>query len=73
MGTQHVFGGEVAYGIAVWSSFLHAKPSQLPENLLSGESLLDCSAYVDLNPIRAAIAGTIETSDSMSVKKRENC
>ncbi len=34
-------GGGVAYGIAVWSNFLHKKPSQLPEKLLSGESLWD--------------------------------
>ena len=41
MGTQHFFGVVVAFGIAVWFSFLHEKTSQLPENFLSGESLWD--------------------------------
>ena len=34
------------------------------------ESLLACAAYVDLNPIRAAMAETIETSEHTSVQRR---
>jgi hypothetical protein len=34
------------------------------------ESLLACAAYVDLNPIRAAMAETIEGSEYTSVKRR---
>ncbi len=33
-------------------------------------SLLACAAYVDLNPIRAAIAETIEQSDHTSAQRR---
>ena len=33
-------------------------------------SLLACAAYVDLNPIRAALAETLETSDFTSVQRR---
>ncbi len=38
--------------------------------LLDEASLLACSAYVDLNPIRAAIAKTLETSSYTGVKDR---
>lgn len=38
--------------------------------LLDEMSILACAAYVDLNPIRAAIAKTLETSDYTSVQKR---
>jgi len=38
--------------------------------LLDEESLLACAAYVDLNPIRAAIAETLETSEFTSVQRR---
>jgi hypothetical protein len=38
--------------------------------LLDETSLLACAAYVDLNPIRAALAQTLETSDFTSVQKR---
>jgi REP element-mobilizing transposase RayT len=38
--------------------------------LLDEESLLACAAYVDLNPIRAAIAETLEASDFTSVQRR---
>ena len=38
--------------------------------LVDEASLLACAAYVDLNPIRAAIAETLETSDHTSVQCR---
>lgn len=38
--------------------------------LLDEESLLACAAYVDLNPIRAALAETLEESDFTSVQRR---
>lgn len=38
--------------------------------LLDEASLLACAAYVDLNPIRAAMAQTLEGSDFTSVQKR---
>jgi hypothetical protein len=38
--------------------------------LLDMESLLACAAYVDLNPIRAAIAETLEMSNHTSVQRR---
>ena len=38
--------------------------------LLDEASLLACAAYVDLNPIRAALAETLEQSDYTSVQRR---
>jgi hypothetical protein len=38
--------------------------------LLDEESLLACAAYVDLNPIRAALAETLEASDHTSAQRR---
>ncbi len=32
--------------------------------------MLACAAYVDLNPIRAALAETLETSDFTSIQRR---
>ena len=38
--------------------------------LIDEESVLACAAYVELNPIRAAIAQTLEASEHTSVKRR---
>ena len=38
--------------------------------ILDEETLLACAAYVDLNPIRAAMAETLETSDHTSAQRR---
>ena len=38
--------------------------------LLEERALLACMAYVDLNPIRAAVAETAETSDYTSIQER---
>ena len=38
--------------------------------ILDEESLLACAAYVDLNPIRAALAETVEMSDYTSAQRR---
>jgi len=38
--------------------------------LVDEASLLACAAYVDLNPIRAAICQTLESSDHTSVQRR---
>jgi len=38
--------------------------------ILDEESLLACAAYVDLNPIRAALAETLESSQYTSVQRR---
>jgi hypothetical protein len=38
--------------------------------LLDETAILACAAYVDLNPIRAAITETIEDSDFTSAQKR---
>jgi hypothetical protein len=38
--------------------------------ILDEETLLACAAYVDLNPIRAAMAETLESSDYTSVQRR---
>ncbi|WP_125718797.1 transposase [Pseudoalteromonas rubra] len=41
--------------------------------LLDTAALAACMAYVDLNPIRARVTETLETSDYTSVKKRIEC
>ena len=38
--------------------------------LLDEQAILACAAYVDLNPIRAAMAETLEQSDFTSVQRR---
>ena len=38
--------------------------------LLDEQAILACAAYVDLNPIRAAVAETLESSDHTSVQRR---
>lgn len=47
-----------------WESRFKSQP------LDTEEALLSCMAYVDLNPIRAAMADTPETSDYTSIKER---
>ena len=40
------------------------------ESRFKSQALLSCMAYVDLNPIRAAMADTPETSEHTSLKER---
>lgn len=47
----------------VWNRFKAVR-------LLDEAALLACSAYVDLNPIRAAVAETMEESEHTSIQKR---
>ena len=47
-----------------WEADFAAQP------LLDETAIVACMAYVDLNPIRAGIAATPETSDFTSVKER---
>jgi len=41
--------------------------------ILDEEALLACVAYVDLNPIRAALAETLEESDYTLGAKADHC
>ena len=47
-----------------WESRFISQP------LLTEEALLSCMAYVDLNPVRANMADTPETSEHTSIKER---
>ncbi len=47
-----------------WESRFHCQP------LLTDEALLTCMVYIDLNPVRAGIADTPESSTHTSIKER---
>ncbi|MFT5691906.1 MAG: hypothetical protein ACI92E_001237 [Oceanicoccus sp.] len=38
--------------------------------LMSAEALLSCMAYIDLNPVRARMAATLEAPEHTSIKER---
>jgi hypothetical protein len=60
---QRINAEDLATG-KVWESRFRAV------RLLDESALLACAAYVDLNPIRAAIAETLEQSDFTSIQRR---
>ena len=49
---------------------VHARRSPNLGRYRSRSAVVACAAYVDLNPIRAALAETLETSDYTSVQRQ---
>jgi len=74
----------IAFYFLKWVSYYYSRQANHEDNctgrfwegryksqaLLDEAALAACMAYVDLNPIRAAMAKTPETSDHTSIKRR---